>query len=589
MHQLNPQDAQFLYGETEHNLTHVTSISIFDPSTVPGGRTVRYTDIIAHFRERLAYNPLFYRRLLRLPLEIDYPYWVEDEFFDLEYHMHHGRLPAPGDWRQFCIHMARYHSRPLDMNRPPWEIFVVEGLDNVEGLNKGCYAIATKIHHAAVDGTSLMKFFTTISDSDNLGTPLVPLERPVIAAGGVPAMSDIVRRAVQNNLKSPVRIAETVMRAAPGLVQAAQESVSRRDTDKQTVPPTRFNVDLSPHKMFDARIVPLDTLKAIRKVQSGITINDVVLAICAGGLRRYLQHHNELPAEPLVAWVPINARPQGAEGGDVPGNNITAMTVQIHTNEPDALIRLQKINKATRASKEARSGISARLMTDVTRHVPAATQVLASRLLLRSGAAARMCNLFISNVPGPQMPMYMNGARIVRSCGLAPLADGMGLFIGTPSYDGEMSFNVISTRELLPDIDFFMQCLEDSVDELYALTTGEKSKGSSRVKVQAKAKTETTRKVRASSTAKTPAKNKAKGAAKAKTRAKAGSAAKATTKAAARKVAAKKASAAGKTAARKAPAKTVGATGKATPIRKAPSKRAAVPKKRAAPRAKARD
>ena len=582
MHQLNPQDAQFLYGETEHNLTHVTSISIFDPSTVPGGRTVRYTDIIAHFRERLAYNPLFYRRLLRLPMEIDYPYWVEDEFFDLEYHMHHGRLPEPGDWRQFCIHMARYHSRPLDMNRPPWEIFVVEGLDNVEGLNKGCYAIATKIHHAAVDGTSLMKFFATIADSDNMGTPLIPLERPVIASGGVPAMSDIVRRALQNNLKSPVRIAETVMRAAPGLVQAAQESVSRRDADKQTVPPTRFNVDLSPHKMFDARIVPLDTLKAIRKVQPGVTINDVVLAICAGGLRRYLQHHNELPDEPLVAWVPINARPQGADGGDVPGNNITAMTAQIHTDEPDPLVRLQKINKATRASKEARSGVSARLMTDVTRHVPAATQVLASRLLIRSGAAARMCNLFISNVPGPQMPMYMNGARIVRSCGLAPLADGMGLFIGTPSYDGQMSFNVISTRELLPDIDFFMQCLEESVDELYALTTVEKNKRSSRSKAKP------TRKAKAGSAAKATAKTKAKGAAKGKAKAKAGTAAKSKSKTAVRKAPARKASATGKSAARKAPAKKAAVAGKAAPKRKVASKRAAAPKRKAAPKAKAR-
>jgi diacylglycerol O-acyltransferase len=140
MQQLSPQDAQFLYAETAHNLTHVTGVSIYDPSTVPGRRTVRFKDIIEHVRERLAYNPMFFRRLLRLPLELDYPYWVEDEYFDLEYHMQHGRLPEPGDWRQFCIHMARYHSRPLDMNRPPWEMFVVEGLDNVEGLAPGCYA-----------------------------------------------------------------------------------------------------------------------------------------------------------------------------------------------------------------------------------------------------------------------------------------------------------------------------------------------------------------------------------------------------------------------------------------------------------------
>lgn len=469
MHQLSPQDAQFLYAETEHNLTHVTSVAIYDPSTVPGGETVRYTDIIAHVRQRLTYNPVFFRRLLRLPLEIDYPYWVEDEYFDLEYHMQHGRLPEPGDWRQFCIHMARYHSRPLDMNRPPWEMFVVEGLDHVDGLPRGCYAIATKIHHAAVDGASLMKFFSSMADGDNLGTPLVPLEEVVVGSGEIPAMPALISRAFKNNLRSPLRIAETVMRAAPGLMQAAQDSVAKRDEDKHPVPPTRFNVDLSPHKMFDARVVALDDLKRIRQLQPGVTINDVVLAICAGALRRYLSHHGELPDESIIAWVPINARPRGGDGNDLPGNNISAMTTPIFTDETDPLKRLQRIQQSTRASKEARSGISARLMTDVTRHVPAATQVLASRLLLRSGAAAKMCNLFISNVPGPQIPMYMNGARMVRSVGLAPLADGMGLFIGTPSYDGQMSFNVISTRELLPDIEFFMDCIEASLTELLAL------------------------------------------------------------------------------------------------------------------------
>jgi diacylglycerol O-acyltransferase len=518
MHQLSPQDAQFLYAETEHNLTHVTSVSIYDPSTVPGGATVRYTDIIEHVRERLACNPLFFRRLLRLPLELDYPYWVEDEYFDLEYHMQHGRLPEPGDWRQFCIHMARYHSRPLDMNRPPWEIFVVEGLDNVDGLPRGCYAIATKIHHAAVDGASLMKFFATMADSDNLGTPLVPLEEPQVEGGEIPPMPALVSRALRNNLRSPLRVAETLMRAAPGLVQAAQESIARREGEKQRVPPTRFNVDLSPHKMFDARTVPLEMLKTIRSLQAGVTINDVVLAVCAGALRRYLEHHRELPDESLIAWVPINARPRGSDGGEMPGNNISAMTTPIFTDEADPLRRLRRINQSTRASKEARSGVSARLMTDITRHVPAATQVLASRLLLRSGAAARMCNLFISNVPGPQIPMYMNGALMVRSVGLAPLADGMGLFIGTPSYDGQMSFNVISTREVLPDIEFFMDCLEASLRELHSLAlesvdsvpTG-RGKRASAKKPAAAAKTRSKARPKATSKAKTRSGTRAKG------------------------------------------------------------------------------
>ena len=476
MHQLNPQDAQFLYAETAHNLTHVTSISIYDPSTVPGGRVVRFTEIIEHVRERLGRNPLLSRRLLRLPLELDYPYWVEDEFFDLEAHIHHGRLPDPGDWRQFCIHMARYHSRPLDMNRPPWEMFVVEGLDRVEGLPPGCYAVATKIHHAVGDGTSLTRFFSTLMDADPQGHPLVPQEEYEEKAeiATLPPLRSLIKRALRNNLGSPLRLAGTLLRSTPNLYHAAQESVSKRDTPRHAVPATRFNVDLSPHKMVDVRIFALDDLRKIRKLHPGVTINDVVLAVCAGALRRYLEHHEELPEHSLVAWVPINARARTGDDGKTSGNNITAMTTEIHTDEADALRRLKKIHRATQASKEARTGVSARLMTDITQHVPAATQILASRLILNSGVTARVCNLFISNVPGPQVPTYMNGARMLRSIGLAPLADGMGLFIATPSYAGQMSFNVISTREVLPDIEFFMQCIESSMEELLALTRDER-------------------------------------------------------------------------------------------------------------------
>lgn len=469
MHQLSPQDAQFLYAETAHNLTHVTSVSIYDPSTVPGGGAVRYADIVAHVGERLVYNPVFFRRLLRLPLELDYPYWIEDEHFDLESHMQRARLPEPGDWGQFCMHMARYHSRPLDMRRPPWEILVLEGLDKVEGLARGCYAIAIKIHHAAVDGAALMRFLASLGDADNRGTPLVALQVPESRSAEMPGLPALLSRAVRNNLGSPLRIARTLARAAPSLARAARGALAG-GRGKNPVPATRFNAALSPHKVFGARDVPLDHLKRIKTLHPAATVNDAVLAVCSGALRRYLLAHDELPGQSLIAWVPINARPRGADADDGLGNDITAMTTVLFTDEEDALTRLKRIQGATRASKAARSGVSARLMTDVTRHLPAATQALSSRLLLRSGAAARLCNLFISNVPGPQVPVYMNGALMVRSVGLAPLADGMGLFIATPSYAGQMSFNVISTRELLPDIEFFMQCLVESLAELLALT-----------------------------------------------------------------------------------------------------------------------
>lgn len=464
MQQLSAQDAQFLYMESDDNLTHVTAVYVYDPSTAEDG-AVRFKDIIQHVESRLDASPIFTRRLVHVPFELDYPYWVDDDHFDIEFHIRHGRLPDPGDWRQFCIHMARYHSRPMAMRRPPWEMFVVEGLDRVEGLPPGSYAIATKIHHAAVDGASAMKFFGSLCDIDALGTPLLEAEAGESAPR--PSIMEMLGRAVINNVKSPVRMVDTVVRNAPTLYQAVQNKL-RPDDDGAGVPGTRFNVKVSSHKMFEATVFDLADFKRIRQAVDGATVNDVVLTVCGGGLRKYLRHHNELPDRSLVAWVPINARPRKSASDDPGqgGNRITAMTTRVFTDIERPLARLAQIAKTTRKSKEAKSGLSARLMTDLTQHVPAATQVLVGRLVLRAGMAPKLCNLFISNVPGPQTTLYMNGARILHSYAMAPLANGMGLFIATPSYNGQISFSVTSTREILPDIEFFMECLRDALQEL---------------------------------------------------------------------------------------------------------------------------
>jgi WS/DGAT/MGAT family acyltransferase len=238
--------------------------------------------------------------------------------------------------------------------------------------------------------------------------------------------------------------------------------------------------------MFDAMTVDLNDLKLARLAVPGSTINDVILTVCGGGLRHYLTHHGELPDDSLVAWVPINAR--SGSGSESQSNHVTSMTAPIYTDIDDPIERLQRVMAATKKSKAAKSGVSARVMTDLTRHVPAATQVLASRLVLRTIPAARMCNLFISNVPGPQVPLYMNGAQQVAHYGMAPLVNGMGLFIATPSYNGRVSFNVTSTREVVPDIQFLMSCLEKSMSELLqAIKPGKKKKAAKKKAAKKKA------------------------------------------------------------------------------------------------------
>jgi WS/DGAT/MGAT family acyltransferase len=479
MQQLSAQDAQFLYMETNKSLSQVTSVAIFDPSTAPEG-TVRFKQIIEHVRSRIHTSPIYKRRIYHVPLELDYPYWIDDEHFDIEYHIRHGRLPHPADWRQLCIHLARFHSRPLDMQRAPWEMYVIEGIDNVPGIPKGAYAIATKIHHAAADGMAIVNFFGGLMDIDQKGTPVMPVKQRVTSARNEkPTPFHMYARGILNGLRSPVKVTNTLMKYAPNMVQTAKKRFSEKQREaKQNVPMTRFNLETSPHRVFDSTSFDLQDFKPIRKLVEGCTINDVVLAVCSGALRKYLQHHKELPSESLRSFVPVNVRaPKGSlQETEQPGNNISTMSPLLNTNIADPVERLKAIQAETKEQKAARKGISARIMTDVTRHIPAGTQLLAARLMMRSEMAGRMTNVCISNVPGPQVPVYMNGARLVNQMGLGPLSDRMGLFIAVTSYNGKISFSATSCRRTMPDVEFFMDCMRDSFAELSAASNTAKPK-----------------------------------------------------------------------------------------------------------------
>jgi diacylglycerol O-acyltransferase / wax synthase len=231
------------------------------------------------------------------------------------------------------------------------------------------------------------------------------------------------------------------------------------------VPQTRFNAPISLHKVFDATGFAISDLSKIRGLVDGATINDVILAICSGALRKYLQHHKELPKDSLVAVAPINRRTSKSEA-EAPGNNISAMNVELATHLADPVERLAAIRAYTSDAKEAKTGLSARVMTDLTKHIPGATMAGVARLLTSPRFAPKAANVFISNVPGPQFPLYMAGAKVTHQFAMAPLAHNMGLFIATPSYDGRITFNITSERKLLPDIAFFRECIDAAFREL---------------------------------------------------------------------------------------------------------------------------
>jgi diacylglycerol O-acyltransferase / wax synthase len=463
--QLSAQDAQFLYLETANNLTHIMGAYVYDPATAPGGK-VRFKDIIRHVESRIHTSPLFKRRLYRLPLDIDHPYWVEDEHFDIEAHMSHARLPEPGDWRQFCIATARYFSKPMDMNRPLWDVYVIEGLDRIPGIAPGSFAMLHRVHHAAVDGASGAHAFIAMSDIDPNGTPAIQAPPPEFELGKEPSPTEVLTRAWSASMQSPVKFMNALMKMSPAILSAARKTVTEGGTTAG-VPNTRFNVPVGPHKMFDATTVALSDCALIRKKVEGSTVNDVVLATCGGALRKYLAHHNELPEESVVAVAPVNLRGKGGSA-KVPGNQVSAMSVPIRSDIADPLERLAAVRDYTVEAKEAKAGISARVMTDLSQHIPGATMAAVARLLTNERFAVRQTNLFISNVPGAQVPLYMAGAKLTHQYGMAPLANNMGLFIATPSYNGRIAFSIISERAIMPDIAFFRECIDESFAELLA-------------------------------------------------------------------------------------------------------------------------
>ena len=214
MKQLKPQDAQFLFMEDGRLASHVTSVMICDQSTAPDG-VVRFKDVLKCVEDRFSAAPIFSQKLMRLPFDVDFPYWVEDPFFELEYHVRHSRLPEPSDWRQFCIQVARIHSRPLDLNRPPWELDIVAGLDNVEGVAAGSFGLVMKMHHAAVDGTSAQKAIFSMMDIGPEGPPLSPPPSGRRISNATPvSAAQAMARAAFKNATAPARMASAAMKFA---------------------------------------------------------------------------------------------------------------------------------------------------------------------------------------------------------------------------------------------------------------------------------------------------------------------------------------------------------------------------------------
>lgn len=462
MQELSGLDSSFLYMETPTTPMHVGSVTVFEGS-------LSFNDFRALIASRIHLLPRLRQRLLTVPLSIDRPYWADDPDFNLDMHLQHVRLPQPGDWHALRKLASRTFSEPLDRSRPLWDLTFVEGLDNIPQVPPGSVALISKVHHAAIDGVSGNDMLTVLLDTSSQGRS-VPAAEP-FDPDPLPGEVGVITRSAFNFLTRPLKLPGLLYDSAMATVKAG---VLTRVQGVElppmpfTAPHTRLNGAISSQRIWNTALLSLDRVKTLKNTM-GTTLNDVVLAICAGALRRYLDEKNELPDKSLVAMVPVSTRTKSESG--TMGNQVSAMTIQLSTEVADPVERLEAIHKHTSTGKMYQGAIGAKTLGNALEFVPFGLAGQAARLYTRLNVAERInppINLTITNVPGPQMDMYLAGHKMLAVMGMAPIIDGMGLLITVLSYNGVISMSPTSSPKVMPDLDLFARYLREEANALEA-------------------------------------------------------------------------------------------------------------------------
>lgn len=485
MRQLTSLDAQFLAVEDARNHGHVCALSILDPETAPEGQLTleAVRELVA---ARLHQLPPFRRRLAPVPLGIAHPYWFDDPDFDLDFHLRELALPPPGDERQLNEQVGRIHSRPLDRSKPLWELYLIHGLE------RGRLALLTKVHHAAIDGVSGLELLgALLDDSPERRDAEAPGDLP--PAEAPPSSLELLARGIASLRGQPLRALRAVptvlpnldempmTRALPGSTTLA--SIARRvrllapgngdggvlERPGGRAPRTAFNGPISAQRRFAFGSLPLEEVK---RVKSGleVTVNDVVVTVTASALRGWLLRRDELPEQPLLAMVPVSVR--SLDGEDEAGNQVSTMIVPIPTDEPDPRRRVECAHETLRSAKDRHRALPATLLQDANEFIPPALFGRASRTIASLAARDPLeppANVVISNVPGPQSPLYCTGARLRATYPVSAILDGVGLNVTVLSYMGSLDFGITADREQVPDPGELIEGLGAALDELGAL------------------------------------------------------------------------------------------------------------------------
>jgi WS/DGAT/MGAT family acyltransferase len=421
---------------------HVCGLLVLDPSTTPGEYS--FAAVREALRRRLADNPAFIRKLHDHLLNLDHPIWIPDEDFDIEHHVRRIAVPAPGGPRELAEVCGDIAAQPLDRSRPLWEFWVIEGLAD------GAIAVMTKMHHATVDGVSGASLVSTLCSVEPGAPPLAEPDRGHVLRR--PSDREIVLSGLAGVAKRPVKLA----RLLPHTVGAVEGWVNRARKGAAmpapfTAPRTSLNGTITGHRTIAFARMSLDDVKEVKNA-FGCTVNDVVMALCSGALRKYLDDRGELPDSSLVAMVPVSVHGRTRAGGT---NKVSGMFSSLSSDIADPVQRLAAIAEQNQVAKEHHKTLSASLLQDWAQFAAPNTFGLAVRVYSRLRLADRhpvVHNLVISNVPGPPMPIYFLGARVIGFYPFGPVFHGAGLNITVLSNDGHLDVGLIACRELAPDL-----------------------------------------------------------------------------------------------------------------------------------------
>ena len=452
-------DASFLYFETRAQLLHVCGLIEIDPGTMPGGYS--FEALRAEMDRRVAGMPAFRRKLHDSVINVDHPVWVEAEDFNVDHHLHRIGLPSPGTDEELATLCGRLASLPIDRSMPLWEMFVIEGLAN------GRVAIFTKMHHATVDGVSganmMSQLCTLPPDDPSLDEELVKQN-----AGGVSSL-ELAVGGVFSRLTIPLKVVSLL----PGTIKVLPSWINRARKGLAmpapfTAPRTPFNRNITGHRSIAFTSVELDEVKRVKNA-FGTTINDVVLAVCASALRSYLDSVGELPEKPLIAMVPMSVH----EADHRPGTNrVSGMFMSLATDVDDPVERLELIRDHNLVAKDHNKAIDANLLTDWAQFAAPSVFGSAVRMYSRLRLSERhpvVYNLVISNVPGPNFPLYFLGCRIENMLPMGPVFHGAGLNCTVMSLNGQLHVGFIACSDIVGDLWPLAEHIPQALEEYLAV------------------------------------------------------------------------------------------------------------------------